>query len=57
MVISQQIGSLDVVLYADDNADISDMVLKKMGITPKPATPAAQQPATAAPATTAPKTK
>lgn len=43
LVVSQQIGGLDVVLYADDNADISDLVLKKMGITPKPATPAAQQ--------------
>jgi outer membrane protein len=56
LVISQQIGNLDVVLYADENADISDLVLKKMGITPKPLTPAAQQPATTAPATTAPAT-
>lgn len=36
-VLSQQIGGLDVVLYADDNTEISDLVLKKMGITPKPA--------------------
>lgn len=56
MVVSQQLGGLDVVLYADDNADISDLVLKKMGITPKPVTPGAQQPATAAPATSAPAT-
>lgn len=37
MVLSQQIGGLDVVLYADETSDISDLVLKKMGITPKPA--------------------
>lgn len=43
LVLSQQIGGLDVVLYGDDNADISDLVLKKMGVTPvavAPATPA-----------------
>ena len=38
MVLSQQIGGLDVVLYADEASDISDLVLKKMGVTPKPAT-------------------
>lgn len=37
MVLSQQIGGLDVVLYADETSDISDLVLKKMGVTPKPA--------------------
>lgn len=36
LVLSQQLGGLDVVLYADDASDISDLVLKKMGITPKP---------------------
>jgi outer membrane protein len=36
IVLSQQIGGLDVVLYADEASDISDLVLKKMGITPKP---------------------
>lgn len=36
-VLSEQIGGLDVILYADDNTEISDLVLKKMGITPKPA--------------------
>jgi outer membrane protein len=36
MVLSQQIGGLDVVLYADEASDISDLVLKKMGVTPKP---------------------
>ncbi|HLT74648.1 MAG TPA: OmpH family outer membrane protein [Ohtaekwangia sp.] len=44
MVLSQQIGGLDVVLYADEASDISDLVLKKMGITPK--APDAQKPAT-----------
>ena len=42
-VLNQQIGGLDVILYGDEKADISDLVLKKMGVTPKPqtATPAA----------------
>jgi outer membrane protein len=39
-VLSAQIGGLDVVLYGDDKMDISDLVLKKLGVTPKPATPA-----------------
>jgi outer membrane protein len=38
MVLSTQIGGLDVVLYADEPSDISDLVLKKLGVTPKPAT-------------------
>lgn len=37
-ILSQQIGGIDVVLYGDDNLDISDLVLKKLGVTPKPAT-------------------
>jgi outer membrane protein len=40
-VLSQQIGGLDVILYGDEKMDISDLVLKKLGVTPKPATPAA----------------
>jgi outer membrane protein len=48
IVLSQQIGGLDVVLYADETSDISDLVLKKMGITPKPV---AAQGSTTAPAT------
>lgn len=52
LVLSQQIGGLDVVLYADETSDISDLVLKKMGVTPKPA-PAAGQSQTPAPATQA----
>jgi outer membrane protein len=42
-ILTQQIGGLDVILYADDKTDVSDLVLKKLGVTPKP-------PATAAPA-------
>ncbi len=37
-VLNQQIGGLDVILYGDPANDISDLVLKKMGITPVPAT-------------------
>nr|MCU0358993.1 OmpH family outer membrane protein [Cyclobacteriaceae bacterium] len=37
MVINNQISGLDVVLFADEKSDISDMVLKKMGITPQAA--------------------
>ena len=47
MVLSQQIGGLDVVLYADDTSDISDLVLKKMGVTPKPQAQQGQTPAPA----------
>jgi outer membrane protein len=39
-VLSQQIGGLDVILYGDEKMDISDLVLKKLGVTPKPPTPA-----------------
>lgn len=50
-ILNQQIGGLDVILYGDEKMDISDLVLKKMGITPTPAgaTPAATQPAPAQP--------
>ena len=48
-ILNQQIGGLDVILYGDEKSDISDLVLKKMGITPKPQT---ATPATTAPATT-----
>jgi outer membrane protein len=37
-VLSSQLGGLDVVLYADEKMDVSDLVLKKLGVTPKPAT-------------------
>lgn len=36
-ILTQQIGGLDVILYADDKMDVSDLVLKKMGVTPAPA--------------------
>ena len=39
-ILSQQIGGLDVILYGDEKMDVSDLVLKKLGVTPKPATPA-----------------
>ena len=43
-VLNQQIGGLDVILYGDEKMDISDMVLKKLGVTPKPATTPQTQP-------------
>lgn len=33
-IINGQVGGIDVVLYADEQYDVSDMVLKNMGITP-----------------------
>ncbi|MFN3840564.1 MAG: OmpH family outer membrane protein [Cyclobacteriaceae bacterium] len=36
LIINNQISGLDVVLYGDEKIDISELVLKKMGITPKP---------------------
>ncbi len=35
-ILNGQVGGIDVVLYADEKYDISDLVLKKMGITPAP---------------------
>jgi outer membrane protein len=43
LILNQQIGGLDVILYGDEKADVSDLVLKKMGITPK-TQPTTQQP-------------
>jgi outer membrane protein len=37
-ILTQQIGGLDVILYGDEKNNISDLVLKKLGVTPKPAT-------------------
>ncbi|MBO0951622.1 OmpH family outer membrane protein [Fibrella forsythiae] len=34
-------GTAVILLYAPEDGNISDIVLKKMGVTPKPATPAA----------------
>jgi outer membrane protein len=36
-ILNQQIGGLDVILYGDEKMDVSDLVLKKLGVTPKPA--------------------
>lgn len=41
-ILRQQIGGMDVILYGDEKMDVSDLVLKKMGITPAPA-PAPQK--------------
>jgi outer membrane protein len=38
LILTGQVGGLDVVLYGDEKVDVSDLVLKKLGITPKPAT-------------------
>ena len=43
-VLNQQIGGLDVILYGDEKHDVSDLVLKKLGVTPKPATDAKSTP-------------
>ena len=37
-ILTAQIGGLDVILYGDEKNDVSDLVLKKLGVTPKPAT-------------------
>lgn len=51
-------GTAPILLHYPTDANMSDLVLKKMGITPKPVTataaPATAAPATAAPATAAP---
>jgi outer membrane protein len=45
LVLSNQVGGLDVVLFADEKLDISDLVLKKLGVTPtKPADGTTTQP-------------
>ena len=42
-------GTAAILLVAPEDANISDLVLKKMGVTPKPATPAATTTPAAAP--------
>jgi len=42
-------GTTPIVLHAPDDANISDLVLKRMGVTPKPFTPAPATPAATAP--------
>lgn len=41
LILTNQISQLDVILYADEKLDISDLVLKKMGVTPTAQTPPA----------------
>jgi len=53
LILSNQVGGLDVVLYGDEKIDVSDLVLKKLGITPKPAETKAPGSTTTTP-TTAP---
>ncbi len=36
LILSGQLGGLDVVLYGEEKLDVSELVLKKMGLTPKP---------------------
>lgn len=37
LILSNQISMMDVILYGDEKLDVSDLVLKKLGVTPKPA--------------------
>lgn len=48
-------GTTPIVLHAPDDANISDLILKRMGITPKVLAPPMATPATTTPATAAPK--
>lgn len=49
-ILSGQVGGIDVVLYADESANVSDVVLKKMGVNPTAtAAPAPTKPATTKP--------
>jgi outer membrane protein len=54
-VLNQQIGGLDVILYGDEKMDISDLVLKKLGVTPKPASQTTPAPGTSTPPPAQPK--
>jgi outer membrane protein len=55
LIINSQVGGLDVVLYGDEKLEVSDLVLKKLGVTPKPAETTAPQPNTAQPNANKPK--
>jgi outer membrane protein len=35
-IFNPQLGGTDIMLYSDEKFDISDLVLKKLGITPQP---------------------
>lgn len=50
MIVTSSVGGINVVLYSDDRINISDLVLKKMGITPTPQTSATDSTGTVAPA-------
>ena len=43
-------GTTPIVLHAPDDANISDIILKRMGVTPKPLAPPTATPATTSPA-------
>ncbi|HLT73337.1 MAG TPA: OmpH family outer membrane protein [Cyclobacteriaceae bacterium] len=43
MILSGQVQQLDVVLYGEERLDVSDLVLKKLGVTPKPKTDSTSQ--------------
>jgi outer membrane protein len=43
-ILSQQVGGLDVILFADATTDVSDLILKKLGVTPAPAPAASNAP-------------
>lgn len=43
LILSGQLGGLDVVLYGEEKLDVSELVLKKMGVTPKPRTDSTSQ--------------
>jgi outer membrane protein len=37
MILSPRVSGMDMILYAAENTDVSDLVLKQLGVTPKPA--------------------
>jgi outer membrane protein len=37
VILTEQLGGYKVLLYRDEKVDISDLVLKKLGVVPKPA--------------------
>lgn len=41
LVLNNQLQGLDVILFGDEKLDVSDLVLKKMGVTPVAKTPPA----------------
>ncbi len=47
LILNTKASGVSIILSADPNSNISDLVLKKLGVTPKPPAP----PTTAAPAT------